>query len=592
MTYATPIQDMVFSLYRAAGFGEVQKQSMFQDVTDDLVNAILVEAGKFNESIIAPLNRIGDQHPAAYHCNTVTTPPGFKEAYSAYVEAGWNSLAFPTQVGGQGLPHTLAVILIDALNAGCMAFAIGPTLTIGAAKAIAAAGTDEQKHHCLEKLVTGEWTGAMNLTEPQAGSDLSSIRTRARRVGDGKYLLQGQKIYITYGEHDLSENIIHLVLARIEGAPEGTAGISMFLVPKYHINQDGSLGERNDVQCIGLEHKLGMHGSPTATMAFGETGECIGTLLGEENKGLRNMFVMMNSARLDVGMQAIGVSERAYQHARAFAEERRQGRSLTAPSEPQSPIINHPDVRRMLMTMKSLIEAGRAICYATAIAHDLSRSCDDGRVREKHSMREALLTPIAKAWCSDRANEITSIGLQVHGGMGFVEETGAAQLMRDVRIATIYEGTNGIQAIDLLLRKILKDAGRAAFALLEEIAHHSRELCETDDPSLCHVGETLSVATKNLRLSTEWMLDTERKEEDALSAATPYLKQFGNVVGCYFLARGVAPSTTLDTQPEIPNLYRSERIALAKFFADNFLNEANGLGETVRTQTATELSMV
>ena len=583
MTYATPVQDISFSLYRAAGFGAVQKLPTFQEASDDLVSAILVEAGKFCDSVIAPLNWGADQHPASYNSDSVTTPPGFREAYSSYVDAGWNSLSFPTEVGGQGLPYTLSVALIDALNAGCMGFAIGPTLTMGAAKAIAAVGTDEQKNQCLEKLVSGAWTGAMGLTEPQAGSDLSSIRTKARAVGDGKYLIEGQKIFITYGEHDLTDNIIHLVLARLEGAPEGTAGISMFLVPKFHINGDGTPGERNDVRCIGLEHKLGLHGSPTATMSFGENGACIGTLLGEENRGLRNMFVMMNSARVDVGVQAVGVSERAYQLARAFAAERRQGRAVSAQPGQQSPIIDHPDVHRMLMSMKSLTEAGRAICYATAVAHDLSKNGEDSIVREQNSSREALLTPIAKAWCSDRANEITSIGVQVHGGMGFIEETGAAQLMRDVRIAAIYEGTNGIQAIDLLQRKVLKDSGRAAYALLEDVTDSAAELSGNSDHSLSHVGELLSAAVQNLRQSIEYLLQAEADGGNVLSVATPFLKQFGNVIGCYYLARGALAELTISAQPEFSDSYRNERIALTRFFADNFLHEANGLGETVRS---------
>lgn len=582
MTFATPVRDMRYALDHMAGFDALQRSGAFEELSDDLVSAILEEIGKYCDNAVAPLNRTSDQVGAVLENGVVRTTPGFDEAYKQYVEGGWNSLAFPEEIGGQGLPSTLAVALVDALNGACMSFAIGTTLTTGAVKAVKAVGADEQKRLYLEKMVSGAWTGAMDLTEPQAGSDLSGIRTRAEPVGDGRYKISGQKIYITYGDHDLADNIVHLVLARLPDAPEGTGGISMFLVPKFHVNEDGSLGARNDVQCVGLEEKMGLHGSPTCVMAFGEKGECYGALLGEENKGLKNMFIMMNSARLDVGMQGVGVAEAAYQRALAYAQERRQGRAPGVKSGDQIAIYEHPDVRRMLYSMKSLVEASRGICYANAVAYDLARHAPDEAARKEAAALEGLLTPISKAWSTDRANEATSIGVQVHGGMGYVEETGAAQHMRDARIAAIYEGANGIQAIDLVGRKLQGDGGAAARAFIRNVKEEAIIAKAARREDLTHIGERLLEAADALETSTDWLLEAAGNgQDDVLAGATPYLKQFGNVAGGYYLTRGAVASALASNAGVDDKAYHEAKIAIARFYADAYLTEAVGLTASI-----------
>ncbi|CAK9041973.1 3-methylmercaptopropionyl-CoA dehydrogenase [Durusdinium trenchii] len=572
---------MSFTLNQMAGFAALEKTGAFPELSDDLVGAILEEMGKYCDQVVAPLNKGSDEQGAVLENGVVRTSPGFKEAYRQYVDAGWNALAFPESAGGQGLPSTLAVAFIDGLNAACMSFAIGTTLTTGAIKAILHAATDEQKRLYLEKMVSGEWTGAMNLTEPQAGSDLSAIRTKAEPTGDGRYKISGQKIYITYGDHDLADNVVHLVLARLPDAPEGTAGISMFIVPKMHVNEDGSLGGRNDVQCIKLEEKMGLHGSPTCVMAFGENNECYGTILGEENKGLRNMFVMMNSARLDVGVQGVGVAERAYQHALAFAQDRQQGRAPGVRSGGMIPIYEHADVRRMLYSMKSLTEASRAICYANAVAYDLARHSPDDDQRAEAKALEGLLTPISKAWSTDRANEVTSLGVQIHGGMGYVEETGAAQYMRDARIAGIYEGTNGIQAMDLVGRKLQGDGGAAAGAFIQNVKEQAIIAKAAKDHDVQHIGARLEEGVTALEQSTQWLLNAaQNSQEDVLAGATPYLKQFGNVAGGYYLARG-AVAAALAINEGGDTAYFNAKIAITKFYADAYLTEAVYLTDSV-----------
>jgi alkylation response protein AidB-like acyl-CoA dehydrogenase len=582
MTYQTPIKDMRFVLDNVAGFGALEQTGAFEDLSDDLVEAILEEMGRFCDQVVAPLNIESDKQGAAMVDGEVRTTPGFSEAYAQYVEGGWNALACPEDFGGQGLPTTLAVVLIDALNAACMSFAIGTSLTTGAVKAVNAVATDEQKAMYLEKLVSGEWTGTMNLTEAQAGSDLSGIKTKAEPVGDGRYRITGQKIFMTYGDHDLTENIIHLVLARLPDAPEGTGGISMFIVPKYNVNEDDSIGEPNDVQCVGLEEKLGLHGSPTAVMAFGEAGECYGTLLGEENKGLRNMFIMMNSARLDVGMQGVGVAERSFQHALAYAQDRRQGRKPGVKTGKQVPIYEHADVRRMLYAMKSLVEASRGICYANAVAYDLARTAPDEEARKAASALEGLLTPISKAWSTDRANEIASIGVQVHGGMGYVEESGAPQFMRDARIAGIYEGTNGIQAIDLVGRKLQGDGGTAAKRFIAMVRDAAKQCDARDREALRNIGARLAAAADQLEASTNWLLESGLEDQEhVLAAATPYLKQFGNVAGGYYLAIGALAAADAIDAGAADAAYLESKIGIADFFADNYLSESESLTTAV-----------
>ena len=587
MTYATPIRDMRFVLDHAAGFPALEKTGAFPELSDDLVAAVMEEMGKFCDQVIAPLNGPSDEDGARLENGVVRTTPGFKDAYGQYVEGGWNSLAFPESWGGQGLPATLANAFVDALNAACMSFAIGTTLTTGAVKAIMHAGTETQKKLFLEKMISGVWTGAMDLTEPQAGSDLSGVRTKAEPVGDGRYKISGQKIYITYGDHDLTDNVVHLVLARLPDAPEGTAGISMFIVPKIHVNEDGSLGGRNDVQCIKVEEKMGLHGSPTCVMAFGESGECYGELLGEENKGLKNMFVMMNSARLDVGLQGVGVAERAFQRALAYAQDRRQGRAPGVKTGDMISIYEHADVRRMLLDMKVLTEGARAICYANGVAYDLARHASDENERRKASALEGLLTPVSKAWSTDRANEVASIGVQIHGGMGYIEETGAAQHMRDARIAAIYEGTNGIQAMDLVGRKLQGDGGAAAFAFIAEVAKEADLASAAKREDVAHCGRRLADAAAALKTSTDGLLETAKSDQEAvLAAAADYLKQFGNVAAGYYLTRGAVAAALLVNEDASSAAYYESKVEIARFFADRYLTEAVALTHAVASGAA------
>jgi alkylation response protein AidB-like acyl-CoA dehydrogenase len=587
MTFATPIRDMRFALEHTAGFDALIRTGAYPELSDDLVVAILEEMGKYCDNVVAPLNEASDREGARLDNGVVRTSPGFKEAYRQYVEGGWSALAFPEEIGGQGLPQALAIALVDGLNGACMSFAIGTTLTTGAVKAIAHAGTDEQKRLYLPKMVTGEWTGTMNLTEPQAGSDLSALRAKAEPAGNGRYRISGQKIFITYGDHDLSENIVHLVLARLPDAPEGTAGISMFLVPKVQVNADGSPGLRNDLRCIKLEEKMGLHGSPTCVMAFGDNGECYGTLLGEAHKGLRNMFVMMNAARLDVGVQGVGVAERALQRALAYAQERRQGRAPGVKSGPMIPIYEHADVRRMLYSMKALVAASRAICYANAVAYDLARHAPDAEDRMKAKALEELLTPISKGWSTDRANDVTSLGVQVHGGMGYIEETGAAQHMRDARIAAIYEGTNGIQAMDLVGRKLQGDGGAAARGYIQSVRDEARLLAAAKRSELKEIGARLEEAAGALEASTNWLLAAAAKNQnDVLAGAAPYLKQFGNVAGGYYLGRGALAAALAAGEPGADKAWLEGKIAIARFYADNYLAEAAGLTTAVTAGAA------
>ncbi len=592
MTYATPVRDMQFVLNHMVGFDAVKETGKFEDLNDELVEAVLAEAGKLADNVVAPMNWPQDQQGAKLENGVVRTPDGFKEAYQQYVEGGWNALAFPEEVGGQGLPQSLALTVSDALFSACITWSLCTTLTTGAVKALLAFGTDEQKELYLPKMVSGEWTGTMNLTEPHAGSDLSSLRTKAEPVGDGRYKITGNKIYISFGEHDMAENICHLVLARLPDAPEGTRGISMFLVPKFHVNADGTLGARNDVKCTGLEEKLGQHGGPTCSMAYGEAGECYGTLVGKENEGLKNMFVMMNAARIDVGQQGASVSERSFQAALAFAQERKQGYAFGVKSGEPVDIYQHPDVRRNLYTMRALTDASRALCYAAMVAHDLSKHAPDEEARKVAKEREELLTPIAKSFATDRANEVTSIGVQVHGGRGFVEETGAAQHMRDVRIAAIYEGTNGIQAIDLIGRKLGMGGGKLARDFIAEVRENVTALENNSNPALQAMSRRLGVAANSLETTTGWMIDAmARDPQDALAGATPYQDQFGYVAGAHYLARGALAAADFIANGEGDKAYYETKIAVAKFYADNLLPRAEGLVPAVTAGADTVATM-
>src|SRR5208337_4789564 len=459
MSYRAPIADILFAMVHEAGADFGRKDGVYADLGDGFAEATLAEAGKFAENVLAPLNRIGDKEGAKFESGKVRAAPGFAEAYRQWASGGWNAITGPIEYGGMDLPVLLNTACIEIWNAANMAFSLCPLLTLGAIEALQSHATEALKAVYLEKLVSGEWTGTMNLTEPQAGSDLGALKTRAERQQDGNYKLFGSKIFITYGEHDLADNIVHFVLARLPDAPKGTRGISLFLVPKFLVNADGSLGARNDVHCTSLEHKLGIHASPTCTMVYGDHGGAAGFLVGEENRGLACMFTMMNSARLNVGVQGVAIAERAFQHALAYAKDRRQGHAPGDKSDSMSLIIHHSDVARMLMTMKAMTAAARAICLMTADSIDRSRREKDEAARGLAGLRASLLTPVAKAFSTDIGNEVASLGIQVHGGMGYIEETGAAQFLRDARIAAIYEGTNGIQAIDLVQRKLALSEG-------------------------------------------------------------------------------------------------------------------------------------
>jgi len=575
VTYQAPLADMSFALRYGAGLATALEEGFFGDLTMDDVEAVLSEADRMAREVIAPLNRVGDQIGATFANGAVTTAPGWKEAYSAWCKGGWNGLASPPEWGGHGLPQVVNAACTEMWNAASMAFGVGPLLTMGAIDALHAHGSDELQRAYLEKLVTGAWTGTMHLTEPQAGSDVGALRTRAERAGNGTYRITGQKIFITYGEHDLTDNIIHFVLARLPDAPPGTRGISLFLVPKFMLDADGAIGARNDVRAHSIEHKLGIHGSPTCTMIFGDNGGATGFIVGEENAGMACMFTMMNRARLAVGLQGVGIAERATQQAIAYARERRQGRIPGMPATQSAPIIAHPDVKRMLLTMRALTQAARSICYATAIALDRAERGADKAARQAAHARASLLTPLAKAFSTDIGIEVASLGVQIHGGMGFVEETGAAQHYRDARIGAIYEGTNGIQAIDLVTRKLPLAGGAAVEGYLAELRRIVEAVNATNDPAFGWSGLRLEEAVNSLTRATRWMLAQLDKDADqALAGATPYLRLFAVAAGGCLLAQQALAALRL-------NADSGHRIALARFFAENFAVQAAGLERTV-----------
>ncbi|GGD08001.1 acyl-CoA dehydrogenase [Aureimonas glaciei] len=584
--YTAPVEDIVFALTAVSGLGEAMRTGESGDLTLDLLDAILTEAGRFASEEMAPLAAVGDRQGATAQNGVVTTPEGWRDLYAAWIDGGWNALTGPADFGGQGLPVALSAAVFEIWNGASMAFALGPMLTVGAVEAIAAHGSDTMKRIYLEKLVSGAWMGTMNLTEPQAGSDLSALTTRAERRDDGSYRIFGTKIYITYGEHDFTDNIVHLVLARLPDAPAGVKGISLFLVPKFLVQEDGSLGPRNDVKCHALEHKLGIHGSPTCTMIYGdgtgETGEAgaIGWVVGEENKGLACMFTMMNNARLHVGTQGVGVAEAAYQKALAYARERRQGRATRlgqgeAAPQGMSPIVEHPDVARTLLTMKALTGAARAITFACG--HAIDRAHGEDEAQRTWSDRAHLLTPIAKAFGTDVGVDVASLGIQVHGGMGFIEETGAAQLLRDARIAPIYEGTNGIQAIDLVLRKLPLAGGTAMGSYVTELATVVEAVRGANHPGFGRTAEALTEALADLVAATDFLLAAlaGKDSETALAGATPYLRLAGLAAGAVYLAKGALADPA-----------REDRMALARFMAENLLGETAALKSRVTNGAA------
>jgi alkylation response protein AidB-like acyl-CoA dehydrogenase len=561
MDYRAPVEDLRFALEEVAAVDTVKSGGAFHEFTDDLTGAILDEAAKLSGDVLGPLNRVGDLKGCTLENGEVTTPEGFKDAYAQFVEGGWQGLQFPAEAGGMGLPRALGVAVLEMIQSANMAFGLGPMLTYGAIEALLAHGTPEQREQYLPKLLTGEWTATMNLTEPQAGSDVGALRTKAEPNADGSWAISGQKIYITWGEHDCTDNIIHLVLARTPGSPDGTKGISLFIVPK--VLEDGT---RNSLQAIGLEHKLGIHGSPTCTMEYAGAK---GWLIGGENNGMRCMFTMMNSARLNVGVQGVGIAERAYQQALGYAKERKQGRAPEAEGPAPHAIINHPDIQRSLALMKAKIEASRAICLSCAVAADLAEYGAEDDERAAAKRREELLTPIAKAWSTDIGVEVASMGIQIHGGMGFVEETGAAQHLRDARIAPIYEGTNAIQAMDLAGRK-LSMAGGAAFTELYDDIQQTIEACSTSShPDLPPLAERLEDGLDALREAAAWLNDSDMS--DKLAGATPFLTLAGEVIGGWMLCVGAVAARRRQKENIGDPAFAAQRIALANFYAEAVL---------------------
>lgn len=572
--YRPPLRDIKFALEHIADLEAVASLPGFEHVEAEDVYDALDEAGRFFSEVVAPTNVIGDTQGIQRNDDgSVTVPDEVTAAYQQFVESGWGAIKGDMEYGGHGFPGVMATAVQEMLTASNMAFSLCPMLTSSAVEALDAHGADELKATYLEKLITGEWSGTMALTEPEAGSDVGALRAKAWPEDDGTWRVQGTKIYITWGEHEMAENIIHFVLARAPEAPPGTKGISLFLVPKYLVNADGTIGERNDVECVGVEHKLGIHASPTAVMAYGEQRGAVAYLVGEVNAGMRCMFTMMNDARLHVGLEGLGLSDRAYQLALDYAKERRQGRAIGAPKGEASPIIEHPDVRRMLMTMKANIEAMRALILDTSAAGDLRHHGADEEARLRGANRMALLTPIAKAWATDLGVELTSLGVQIHGGMGFVEETGAAQHWRDSRIAPIYEGTNGIQAIDLVLRKIPMAEGAVAGEYLDEMQATADKLRATGN-GLAQIGESLASGVAGLRETTKWLL-AAADPNDGLAGATPYLRQFGIVAGGYYLARQAAVAAELLVQNGEDRWLRA-KIDTCRFYADQILPQAAG----------------
>lgn len=560
MPYDAPIDDLAFTLTNMADLSRIEGLAAFENYDADLVRPILEEAGKLARDILAPLNQLGDKAGTKLGPDGVIAAPGFKEAYAAYRDGGWIGLGCPEEWGGQGLPKGLALAVMEVVNGANMAFGLCPMLSLGAIEALMAHGSPEQKQMYLPHLVSGNWTGTMNLTEPQAGSDVGALKTRAVPNEDGSYAISGQKIYITWGDHDIAENIVHLVLARLSGAPEGSRGVSLFIAPKFLVNEDGALGDRNRVNCIGLEEKLGIHASPTCVMEFeGATG----WLVGPPNKGLAAMFTMMNSARLNVGLQGVGIGEAAYQNALDFARERKQGQ--VPGSDGTAPIVRHPDIRRTLATMRARTLAARAICYACGVAADLAAyGPDEGRASAK--LREDLLTPIAKAWSTDMGVEVASMGVQVHGGMGFMNETLAAQLYKDARIAPIYEGTNGIQAMDLVGRKLSMGDGAAMRAMLEEVSQTALRARQSNESDFVAIADHLDAGAAALEEATGWMIEAMKEtRETALGGATAFLALAGDVIGAHFLTRGALAARGDEA--------RRHMLALAAFFAETDLAE-------------------
>jgi len=591
VSYHAPLKDMQFVLNELANLHEINALPGCEDATPDTVEAVLEENARFCGEVIAPLNHAGDKEPSYWKDGGVITTPGFKEAFRAYADAGWQGVQHPQEFGGQGLPKLVATPCMEMLHGANLAFALVALLSDGAIEALLTAGSDEQKARFLEPLVSGKWTGTMNLTEPQAGSDLAAVRTRAEPQGDGTYKIFGTKIYITYGDHDMTENIVHLVLARTPDAPPGVKGISLFIVPKFMINDDGSLGSRNDVQCVSIEHKLGIKASPTAVLQFGDNGGAIGTLVGEENRGLEYMFIMMNAARFGVGMQGVGLAEHAYQGAVAFAKERIQSRDVAGSSGPVA-IINHPDVRRMLMSMRAQTEAARALAYVGAGLSDLAHHHPDAAVRTAKLALYEYLVPIIKGWSTEMSENVARDGVQVHGGMGFIEETGAAQHYRDAKILTIYEGTTAIQANDLVGRKTLRDGGAVAKSLIAQVRAVQAQLGDVQGEEFAAIARRLGDGAAALDAVVEFVVANAKLDVRAVFAGSvTYLKLAGIVLGGWQMARAaLVAQKKLEAGEGDAAFYRA-KIATARFFADHFLALAPGMSASITEGAAGVLAL-
>jgi alkylation response protein AidB-like acyl-CoA dehydrogenase len=591
VSYNAPLKDMQFVLNELADLSAIAQLPGCEDATPDTVEAVLEENAKFCRDVIAPLNHAGDKEPSFWHDGEVTTSKGFKEAFRAFADAGWQGVQHPAEYGGQGLPKLVATPCMEMLHGSNLAFALVALLTDGAIEALLTAGTDAQKSRYIEPLISGQWTGTMNLTEPQAGSDLAAVRTRAVPQGDGTYKIFGTKIYITYGEHDMAENIIHLVLARTPDAPPGVKGISLFIVPKFMVNEDGSLGERNDAHCVSIEHKLGIKASPTAVLQFGDNGGAIGTLVGEENRGLEYMFIMMNAARFGVGMQGVGLAERAYQQAAAFAKERVQSRAVEGSSGPVA-IINHPDVRRMLMSMRSQTEAARALAYVGAGLSDLAHSHPDEATRKANLAVYEYLVPVIKGWSTEMSEQVARDGVQVHGGMGFIEEAGAAQHYRDAKILTIYEGTTAIQANDLVGRKTVRDGGAVAKSIIAQVRATETQLGDGQGADFAAIRAQLAAGSAALEAVVDFVVANTRSDPRAVFAGSvTYLKLAGIVLGGWQMARAaLAAQRKLDAGDGDAAFYRA-KIATARFFADHILSQAEGLRHAIVEGSAGVLAL-
>lgn len=594
MAYTAPLKDMHFALRHAADIDNLAALPAFAETaTPDMIEAVLSEAAKLAGNVWAPTNTAGDKTGSKLNGNTVTTPPGFKDAYQQYREGGWNSLSFAPDHGGQGMPWALGMAVNEMWQSANLALSLCPLLSQAAIEAIEKYGTEEQKHTYLPKMISSEWTGTMQMTEPHAGTDLASMRTTAKLNGD-HYLMKGQKIYITWGEHDFTDNIIHLVLSRIDGMPDGNDGLGLFIVPKFLVNADGTLGKRNDAKAVSLEHKLGIHGSPTCVMIYGENEGAVAYLVGKPGEGLKNMFTMMNNARIGVGLQGVGLCETAYQHALNYAKERIQSTKLGDKSGKRVPIIEHADVRRMLMTMKSTTEAARALAYYAGGQIDLSRFAESEEARKAAALRTDLLTPLVKAWCTDLAVENASTGIQVHGGMGFIEETGAAQYYRDARILPIYEGTNGIQSNDLVFRKLLRDGGAEITKFAGEIKACLDTFKGKPSDDLDAVASVLGRAVASLEKTTQWMLANAKSNTDAMAAsAQPYQRQLSLVAGGFMMARQALAAHAALHDGQDADFFNT-KLMTARYFSEAVLPQVFGLesiimgGNTVAVQISND----